>query len=213
MEYNTQRPPLKISDYGRNIYKLIQYAKGIEDKNKRTQVAEAIVDVMARRDKEEGKKENDKRKYWVHLMILSDWELDVDMPYEISREETVEFKPHRLTYNQKNVRFRHYGQIIEDMVRRAAEYPEGEERDALVSQLAHTMKRDYLIWNRDTVEDEVINNQLAYLSGDRIQVPKDFHYLEAKEYLRGSTVTSANAVAKKKKKKKKKKRSANTNTL
>lgn len=215
MEYNTQRTALKINDYGRNIYKLIQYAKAIEDRERRTQVAHAIVDVMARSEREEGKKDKDedKRKYWVHLMILSDWQLDVDIPYEISREDTVSFQPHRITYSQGDATFKHYGHIMEEMVRRAAEYPEGEERDALVVRLAHAMKRDYLEWNRDTVEDEVINNQLKHLSGDRLEVPADFQYMEAKDYMVGNDLYQTAAPKKKKRKKKKKKSATNINAF
>ena len=205
MEYNTQRPQLKISDYGRNIYKLIQYAKAIEERDKRNQVARAIVEVMSRCEKEQNRKVEDERKYWVHLMILSDWDLDIDMPYDISREETVEFTPHRLMYNQGQTHLRHYGHIMEEMVRRAAEYPEGEERDALITRLAHAMKRDYLLWNRDTVEDEVINGQLSLLSGNRLQVPPDFQYSDAKEYMEGVETDGGNAPKKRKRKKKKRK--------
>ena len=159
MEYNTQRPQLKINDYGRNIYKLIQYAKGIEDREKRNRTAQAIVNIMARH--EEGKiTDENKRRFWVHLMILADWDLDVDVPYEISPSETVEFTPRRIAYAQDGSRFHHYGHIMEAMVKRAAEYPDGEERDALIERIAHAMKRDYLLWNRDTVEDDVINKQM-----------------------------------------------------
>ncbi len=205
MEYNTQRPQLKISDYGRNIYKLIQYAKGIEDREQRTQMAQMIVDIMSREENEGKAADDDKRKYWVHLMILADWDLDVDVPYEITREDTVDFTPHRLVYSQGNMRYRHYGHVMEEMVKRAAEYEEGEERDALVESLAHAMKRDYLLWNRDTVEDDVINAQLDILSGGNLSVGPDFQYLEAKEYLKGCSDERIDSPKKKKKKKKKKK--------
>ena len=198
MEYNTQRPQLKINDYGRNIYKLIQYAKGIEDRGQRTRMAQTIVNIMAR--SEDGKaSEEDKRRFWVHLMILADWDLDVDVPYDISPEESVEFSPKRMMYNQNGSHFRHYGHIMEEMVKRAASYPDGEERDALIERIAHAMKRDYLIWNRDTVDDEVINDQLAILSDDKLTVKEGFEYQEAKDYLKG--YNEERGVAPKKKKK------------
>ena len=153
MEYNTQRPKLKINEYGRNIYKLIQYAKGIEDREKRNRMVQTLVNVMSR--SEDGKSsDEDKRRYWVHLMILADWDLDVDVPYDITPEDSVDFAPRRLSYGQDGSRFHHYGHVMEAMVKRAAEYPDGEERDALIARLAHAMKRDYLLWNRDTVEND-----------------------------------------------------------
>ena len=73
MEYNTQRPQLKINDYGRNISKLIDYAKTVEDRDRRNQMARAIVDIMSRIDESEKEGDDYKRKYWVHLMILANW--------------------------------------------------------------------------------------------------------------------------------------------
>lgn len=204
MEYNTQRTKLKINDYGRNIYKLIQYTKTVEDREKRNQMASAIVDIMAQNSPDAKGGEDYKRKFWVHLMILADWELDVDVPYEISREETVEFTPHALKYGQEKIRYRHYGAIMEKMIRRVAEYPEGEERDELVSLMAHAMKRDYLLWNSDTVEDGVITQQIEELSDNKLQLPEDFQFKDFREYLKGTDEERrANGTHKKKKKKKK----------
>ena len=195
MEYNTQRTKLKINDYGRNIYKLIQYTKTVEDREKRNQMASAIVDIMAQNSPDAKGGEDYKRKFWVHLMILADWELDVDVPYEISREETVEFTPHALKYGQEKIQYRHYGAIMEKMIRRVAEYPEGEERDELVS---------YLLWNSDTVEDGVITQQIEELSDNKLQLPEDFQFKDFREYLKGTDEERrANGTHKKKKKKKK----------
>lgn len=205
MEYNTQRPKLKISDYGRNIYKLIQYAKGIEDREQRNRVAQTLVSIMSRGDDGKRSREEDKRRYWVHLMILADWDLDVDVPYDISPEETVDFKPRRLMYGQNGSRFHHYGHIMEAMVKRAAEYPDGEERDALIARIAHAMKRDYLLWNRDSVENEVINGQLSVLSDGKIQMGSDFRYGDAQQYME-SVHKEPDTNAKKKRRKKKKKK-------
>lgn len=202
MEYNTQRPHLKISDYGRNVYKLIEYARTVEERDKRTQVAEAIVEIMSQLDPDRKDQESDKRKYWVHLMILANWELDVDIPYEISREETVEFQPEHLSYKRGESHYRHYGNIMEQMVKRIAEYPEGEERDELVRLTAHAMKRDYLMWNNDTVEDDLINQHLATLSDGQVQVPEGFSYKAVEEYMKGiEEERKANGSRKKKKKK------------
>lgn len=203
MEYNTQRDYLKINDYGRNIYKLIQYVKTVEDREKRSQMAAAIVDTMANISQEPKGGEDYKRKFWVHLMILANWELDVDMPYQLSPEENEVFKPHRVPYNSMKPRYRHYGAIMEKMIKTVADYPEGEERKELVGLMAHAMKRDYLLWNRDTVEDDIITLQLESISGNRIKVGEDFAYRDFREYLKGtSDERRPNGTRKKKKKKK-----------
>ena len=204
MEYNTQRTKLKINDYGRNIYKLIQYTKTVEDREKRNQMASAIVDIMAQNSPDSKDAEDYKRKYWVHLMILANWELDVDIPDQITSEETVEFEPQAIEYHRENIHFRHYGSIMEKMVKRVAEYPEGEERDELIKLIAHAMKRDYLLWNSDTVEDSVIRLQLENLSNDNIHLPEDFQFKDFRDYLKGTDEERrSNGTHKKKKKKKK----------
>lgn len=204
MEYNTQRTKLRINDYGRNIYKLIQYTKTVEDREKRTRMAEAIVDIMSQNSPDSKDAEDYKRKFWVHLMILADWELDVDMPYEITPEETVEFKPLAMTYHHEKMQYRHYGMNMEKMIQKVAEYPEGEEREELISLISHAMKRDYLLWNSDTVEDDVITAQLEQLSDDKLHLPEDFQFKDFREYLKGTDEERrANGTHKKKKKKKK----------
>lgn len=203
MEYNTQRPQLKITGYGRNIHKLIRYVQGVEDRERRSRMAAAIVDMMSRVDPDPKDASNGKRKYWVHLMILSEWQLDVDTPFAIEPGETVEFAPQPVPYSQSEPKYRHYGSVMEKMVARVAEYPEGAERDALVSMLAHAMKRDYLVWNRDTVENEVITEQLERLSGGRIRVGEDFCFLDSGEYVKGMDEGGRSSSHKKRKKRKK----------
>lgn len=203
MEYNTQREKIKISDYGRNIYKLIQYTKTEEDRDKRNQMAKSIVDIMAQIDQDSKDTDDFKRKYWVHLMILANWELDVDVPYDITPQDTVEFAPRPIVYNQRKIHYRHYGQIMEDMIKRVAEYPEGEEREELVKLISHAMKRDYLLWNRDTVDDELITMQLENMSKGKLQLPEGFEFMDFREYLKGTDdERRANGTRKKKKKKK-----------
>ncbi|MCQ2273724.1 MAG: DUF4290 domain-containing protein [Bacteroidales bacterium] len=203
MEYNTQRNQLKITDYGRNIYKLIEYVKTVEDREKRSQMASAIVDIMANISQEPKEGEDYKRKFWVHLMILADWDLDVDKPYDISQEENEKFTPRPLSFKKSRPRFRHYGAIMENMIKTVSDYPEGEERQELVGLMAHAMKRDYLLWNRDTVKDNLISEQMQIISDNKLSVPDDFEYYDFRDYLKGtSDERRPNGTRKKKKKKK-----------
>lgn len=198
MEYNSQREQMKINDYGRNVVKLIEYAKGIDDRQERTKVAEAIVDVMSAVNPQVRQTADYKRRLWDHLMIMSDWSLDVDAPYEMVRPEATVERPRNLAYKSGNMKYRHYGATLEKMVKRVAEMPEGEERNVLTEEIAHAMKRDYLTWNRDTVEDEIIAAQLDDLSEKKLSLPETFEF--HKEY----AIEKADRQDKVKKKKKKK---------
>jgi hypothetical protein len=116
----------------------------------------------------------------------------------------VEFKPLAMTYHHEKMQYRHYGMNMEKMIQKVAEYPEGEEREELIALISHAMKRDYLLWNSDTVEDDVITTQLEQLSGDRLHLPEDFQFKDFREYLKGTDEERrANGTHKKKKKKKK----------
>lgn len=205
MEYNTQRETLKINDYGRNVCKMIDYAKTIEDRTERTQMANLIVDAMALVNPKVKERTDYRRILWDHLMIMADFALDVDCPYTIVREETEALKPQPMKYSDSAIRYRHYGRALEDMIRAVAEMPEGEEKNVLAQQIAHTMKRQYLQWNRDSVDDDLIREQLNELSGERITLPPDFQFRDSKIYIDAMAAANAKKEGNAKKKKKKKK--------
>ncbi|MBO4586609.1 MAG: DUF4290 domain-containing protein [Bacteroidales bacterium] len=208
MEYNTQREQLKINDYGRCISKLIDYAKAIEDRDERTKMAHHIVETMALVNPKIKERTDYRRILWDHLMIIANFELDVDCPYPISRPEVVEVHPHPIKYSDSKIRYRHYGRALEDMIRAVAEMPEGEEKNLLSQQIAHTMKRQYLQWNRDSVDDDLIREQLSELSGGRITLPADFQFRDSKIYIDAMAAAAAKKESNAKKKKKKKKQNA-----
>lgn len=207
MEYNTQRSKLKITDYGRNVAKLIDYCKTLDDRDERNKMAETIIDVMAHVNPKVKERTDYRHILWDHMMLIANYELDVDSPYPIEHEEDAILHPHPIKHQESNIHYRHYGRALEDMVKAVAEMEDSPERQKIVSQIAHTMKRQYLQWNRETVEDELIVEQLTELSGGRLSLPEGFKFRDTKEY----TDAIAAAQAKKdtndaKKKKKKKKR-------
>lgn len=155
-----------------------------------------------------------KHKLWDHLMILSNYELDVDCPYEINKENTVQFTPKPLKYKNHKIRYRHYGKFMEDMINKTIEYPEGEEKEYLTELIAHHLKKSYLTWNRDTVNDELIYEQMDEMSGGKLKVNEDFKLLQTKAYIdqpAKAAVASPNSQAKPKKKSKNNSKNKNKN--
>lgn len=203
MEYNTQREKLKITDYGRNVCKLIEYAKTIKDRDKRNIVAKIIINVMSQVNPTAKDNENYEEKLWDHLMIMSNYELDVDCPYAISKEATVNFTPQPIKNQQGRIRYRHYGKFLENMVNKAKQLPDGEEKEYLTELIAHNMKLFYLTWNRDTVNDELIFEQFSELTNNELKLKEDFTFLQTKDYLSGvkaaPLVTPNSSPSKKKK--------------
>ncbi len=205
MEYNTQREQLKITDYGRNVCKMIEKAKTMESRDERNRMAQVIVDTMALVNPKVKERSDYKHTLWDHLMLMADFNLDVDCPYEVKREETEALHPSRIAYSDSKIRYRHYGRSLEGMIRAVAEMPEGEERDTITQLIAHTMKRQYLQWNRDSVDDELIREQLSELSDGRVTLPEDFCFQDSKVYIDAMAAVAAKREINAKKKKKKKK--------
>lgn len=205
MEYNTQREQLKITDYGRNVAKMIAYAKTLADRGERNKMAHTIIDTMAMVNPKVKERTDYRHILWDHLMMMAGFDLDVDCPYPINREETEAFAPHPLGYSENKIRYRHYGRALEDMIQAVAKMDEGEEKDILAQQIAHTMKRQYLQWNRDSVDDDLIREQLNELSGGRIALPAGFQFRDSKIYIDAMAAVTAKKESNAKKKKKKKK--------
>ncbi len=170
MEYNTSLPKMIIPEYGRNIQKMIDFAITVKDKEERNKVARAIIDVMGQLNPHLRDVTDFKHKLWDHIFIISEFKLDVDSPYPKPTAETFQTKPERVMYPSNDIRYKHYGKTVERIIEKAKEYPDGDEKNALVEQIANLMKRSYLSWNRDSVNDEVILKQLNELSKGQLHL-------------------------------------------
>lgn len=170
MEYNTSLPKMIIPEYGRNIQKMIDFAMTVKDREERNKVARAIIDVMGQLNPHLRDVTDFKHKLWDHIFIISDFKLDVDSPYPKPTAETFQTKPDRVLYPSNDIRYKHYGKTVERIIAKGKEYPNGPEKDALVEQIANLMKRSYLTWNRDSVNDEVILKQLEELSKGQLKL-------------------------------------------
>ena len=176
MEYNTQREPLKITDYGRNVMKMIDYAKTIADRAERTQMAYLIVETMALVNPKVKERTEYRHILWDHLMLMSDYELDVDTPYPVVREVTEAFHPKPIDYSDSKIRYRHYGHLTEAFMQKAKEMPAGAEREALTAMMANYMKRSLYNWNRDAMDERKVYADLENYMDGEAQLPENFHF-------------------------------------
>ena len=166
MEYNTNREKIVISEYGRNIQMMIRHLLEIEDRKQRTEAAYFIVSVMAQMNPQVKESNDYMHKLWDHLYIISEYKLDVDGPYEKPTPEMQKKKPEHVGYQKNNIRYGHYGQYIYDVVKKVKEMEDGPKKQAILVNIANHMKRDYLNWNRDTVNDLLILDDLYKISGE-----------------------------------------------
>ncbi|MGC8802439.1 MAG: DUF4290 domain-containing protein [Bacteroidales bacterium] len=172
-DYNTKRKKLVLPEYGRHIHKLVDYIISIPDKEERTRAAYALVAVMGNLNPHLRDVADFKHKLWDHLAIMADFKLDIDAPYPLPTQSAFAEKPRKVPYNQHPIQYKHYGKIIEQMIQKAVEMPEGTEKTALIEMIANLMKRQYLTWNRDAVTDEVILKDLYELSKGKINLAPD----------------------------------------
>jgi len=170
IEYNTERPHLIIPEYGRHIQKMVGHAISLEDREARNNCAKSIISVMGNLNPHLRDVPDFQHKLWDQLFIISDFKLDVDAPYpKPSREELAE-RPEPLSYPQNHPKYRFYGNNIKRMIDVAIGWEEGDKKDGLVLTIANHMKKCFLNWNKDTVEDDVIFNHLYELSGGKLNL-------------------------------------------
>lgn len=170
--YNTERVRLYIPEYGRNVQKMVNYLKTIEDREKRNEQARAIIKVMEILNPAVHLEEDFEHKLWDHLYIISGFDLDIDAPYPMPEPESLNQKPEQVPMNTRPIKATHYGRNIENIIELIAGKEDGETKTAMIRQLAVYMRQQYLIWNKDTVSDETIFQDIERLSDFRIKVPE-----------------------------------------
>ena len=185
LEYNSERPLMIIPEYGRHIQKLVDHCLALETKEERDKMAKSIVDVMGNLQPQLRDVPDFKHKLWDQLYIMADFKLDVESPYpQLSKAELQE-KPERLAYPKSASRYRYYGNNIQTMIDIALSWEDGEKKDALVFTIANHMKKCYLNWNKDTVDDVIIFKHLYDLSDGKLDLRETEEALsESKNLLR-----------------------------
>lgn len=200
LEYNSERPHLIIPEYGRHIQKLVDHCLALEDREERNKMARAIVDVMGNLQPHLRDVPDFKHKLWDQLFIMADFKLDVDSPYEKLEKEVLQAKPEPLHYPVAASKYRFYGRNIQTMINSALTWEAGEARDALYFTIANHMKKCYLNWNKDTVDDTVIFNHLSELSNGKINLKvTDETLSDVKDLMRTKHKSTGKARSKKKK--------------
>ncbi|GLB51832.1 hypothetical protein NBRC110019_08710 [Neptunitalea chrysea] len=172
IEYNTEREKLIIPEYGRHIQKMVNYCKSIADRAERNKVAQSIIGVMGNLNPHLRDVPDFQHKLWDQLFIMADFDLDVDSPYPTPSRELYAQRPEPLNYPQNYPKYRFYGNNIKRMIDVCNSWEEGDLKQALKFSIANHMKKSYLNWNKDVVEDEAIFKHLYELSDGKINLAR-----------------------------------------
>ena len=185
LQYNTKRTQLIIPEYGRHVQLMINQIMETQDREERNKMAKAVIGIMGNMNPHLRDVPDFQHKLWDQLFIMSNFKLDVDSPYEKPQKEVLEQKPDRLAYPQKNPKYRFYGNNIKSMITIALGWEAGDLKNALVLNIANHMKKCFLNWNKDTVQDDVILNHLMELSDNQLKVrEEDLPLTDAAEFLK-----------------------------
>ncbi len=182
-EYNTQRKKLVLPEYGRNVQKMVDHLLTIENREERNRAAKTVIDVMGNLYPHLRDVPDFRHKLWDHLAIMSDFKLDIDSPYALPSMEKFQAKPERLPYGNNRIKYRHYGKMVEKLIEEIRERQDPDQKRALIVLTANHMKKSFLTWNKDSVEDEQIYNDINTLYGGPLILPEGMTLSNSKELL------------------------------
>ena len=165
---------------------MINYAKSRETKEERNKLARAIISVMGNLQPHLRDVPDFQHKLWDQLFIISDFKLNVESPFPKPTKELLEERPDKLDYPENNAKYRFYGNNIKKMIDEVQNWEEGPLKEALVLSIANHMKKSFLNWNRDSVDDKVIFDHLKELSNGKLNLKNaDEDLSEASDLVRG----------------------------
>jgi hypothetical protein len=184
MEYNTTREMLILPEYGRNVQNMISHAMEIKDRSERNSAAQAIIEVMGQLNPHLRDVDDYRPKLWTHLFVMSDFQLDVDSPYEIPNKEVLSEKPNLMIYPKGRIKYGHYGKYTEKILSDAKEVEDPDAKQALKMSMANFMKTQYLTHNDNAVENNVIAENIKELSNNELILENPDELINTNQILR-----------------------------
>lgn len=170
LTYNNQLKPLVLPEYGRHFQDMLDHCLTIADRDERTFCARSIIDAMSIIFQPQGDKYLHRLKLWNHLAMMSNFQLDVDLPFELVRPAEFESRPEPVAPGSGSAKRKVYGCHLELMVSEAALMPEGDERNELIFLLANQMKKLLLAVNPEGVDDDKVFRDLREMTHGRIDI-------------------------------------------
>ena len=181
LQYNTQKDKVLLTEYGRNIQKIVEHATKIKDDEVRNEAAKQIVKAMEILNPKIRTIQDYKQILWSHLALISDYKLDIDYPFPIIKKEKKESKPAPIKYNDSPIKYKHFGRTIEKLIEKVSDIENEELKEKFVKHITNHMKKTYLTWNKEVVQDEVIFESLEKISKGKLKPEEGFTLPRARE--------------------------------
>jgi Domain of unknown function (DUF4290) len=172
IDYNSDKDDLIFPEYGRNIQAMILFAKAEKDLEKRQLMVESIVNLMYMMNPQSKNVDDYKEKLWKHVFRIADYNMGGVLPPSGIHPviEDVIKRPEPLNYPPSGTKFRHYGNNIHTLIKKAQEMPEGALREGMIGTIGAYMKLAYRTWNKEHfVSDDLIKDDLETLSNGTLE--------------------------------------------
>ena len=166
---------------------MVDHLATITNRDERTRAAKTVISVMGNLYPHLRDVPDFRHKLWDHLMIMSNFTLDIDSPYPLPEKDILEEKPERLPYNNHHIKYKHYGLLTEKLIEKIKETEDPEIKRVLTVLTANHMKRSFLTWNKDSVEDDQIYNDINTLYGGNIEMPEGMILSHSKDCCAGGS--------------------------
>jgi hypothetical protein len=170
LDYNTKRERLILPEYGREIQNMVNYAVALPNKADRQRCAETIIAIMERMFPQTRENMDYKQKFWDHLILMSDFKLDIDYPFDMEQARKIATKPEPMPYPMKKIPVRHYGNLMFEVFQKIKDMEPGKQRDELIRQAANQMKYDLAQWSHGSNDDEKVADDLARFTDGKAQL-------------------------------------------
>ena len=162
-----------MPEYGRSVQMMVDMALQIEDREERQRCANTIVKIMSGLLPTTTSKEDEEHRLWNHLARIAHYKLDIDYPVDIVPQEEVQAHPAPLPYPMKAIKRRHYGYLVEEALNYAATVEDEEMRRLITEDIANQMKQDLFIWNRDSMDNALVAQDIERYSGGKLHLDLD----------------------------------------
>lgn len=166
--FEPDKQRLILKEYGKNIQRLVDHITAIEDREKRTQSAYTVIEIIKQLNPNM-KAETD-QKLWDDVYIMSDFKLDIDAPFPMPEKELLGKRPQPIGYPKGEVKFKHYGRNIEKLIEKAIEIENDEEQEAAIIFIGQLMRSFHSTWNRENFDDGIILDDIKTLSKGRLHI-------------------------------------------
>jgi len=158
-----------MREYGRHIQKMVEYLLTIEEKPKRQEQAQIVIELMGALNPHLKNVEDFRHMLWDHLFFISDFKLDVDSPYPVPQKETYKAKSDPISYPNRRPKFIHLGKNLEVLVNKALQENDPEKKSGFANAIAYYMKLTYSTWHKELVQDDSIRTELSVISDGKLE--------------------------------------------